>query len=274
MALFSSCSILVWKQSSFPWFPLNLLPQSIYVQSRLCWRCGQDRDLHHRNTCNLKTNIRPCSSLESLGHPKTEDFSPGYPLGVGDSLPWGNPTLASSYTLFIMDRQWHSSSLSTLPQSYIIADGHSKCLLNKAPSTAGLEWLRRPGRGSEIPVPTPSLDPFVRRKEQYRDLCVHWQRRCCLPLAPTLKREKLLASVVVLNNLLSVKYRHTCFMSTLTWMPGPIPHHQLTGMILCLSSFYWWGNWDGNGEQIPFSFSVKLHLSDLMPFTGKAFCLK
>lgn len=187
---------------------------------------------------------------------------------------WGIPTPASSYTLLIMERQWHSSPLSSWPHPYTFTDGHSKCLLNKAPSTEGLERLRRPGRVYKIPVPTPSLDPSVKRKEQYGDLCVHWQRRCCLPFAPTLKREKLLASVVVLNNFLSIKYRHSRFMSALAWMSGSKPHHQLTGMILCLSSFYWWGNWDWNWEQIPLFFLCQT--ASLWPhaFYRKGFLLK
>lgn len=45
------CSILTWKQPSFPWFPLNLLPQSIYVQSRLCWRVDRTE------TCISETRI-------------------------------------------------------------------------------------------------------------------------------------------------------------------------------------------------------------------------
>lgn len=51
--------------------------------------------------------------------------------------------------------------------------------------------------------PHQPLVPSIRR-EQYRDLCTHRHSHRCLPLATSLKRQKLLKSVLVLNNSLSL----------------------------------------------------------------------
>lgn len=105
MALFSSLLHSDVKAALLSLISSKFTPAKHLCAEQTLLKSGQDRDLHHRNTYNLKVNIRPSSSPESLGHPKTEDFSPSFALGAEDSVPWGIPTPASSYTLLIMDRQ-------------------------------------------------------------------------------------------------------------------------------------------------------------------------
>lgn len=111
------------------------------------------RRITSRNIYNLKMNIRCSCAPESWGHPATGTSLLCFALQVKLFAIEYSPPLASFHPRFIMAS---NVVLYLAPGICYIHSVSAK----QSTSTAGPGQLRRPGRGSEIPVPTRSPGPL------------------------------------------------------------------------------------------------------------------
>ena len=116
-----------------------------------------------------------------------------------------------------------------------------QCLLNRAHLLWVLGSSEDLAEALKFHSPPSALVPSISRREQYRDLCAQEYRHCCLALAPSLKRQKLLKSVLVLNNSLSLSLldRLTVFVKHAHVNARlHVPYRPPMGTVLGSSSFY------------------------------------